>query len=405
MSFWIAASVILILVTASLLLALRGARGSVLTAADSDLRVYRDQLEEVDRDLARGVLTEAEAEAVRTEVSRRLLEADKRAHSAAEASTGQTGLAAGLVLLLVFAGGTGLYLVIGAPGYGDLPMQDRLAALERASNLRPNQEAAEAEAAAFLPQPPEADPSFLQLMDRLRGALAERPDDLQGLSLLARNEARLGNYAAARAAQARIIEVKGAEVEADDLVPLLDIMVFAAGGYVSPEAEAVVERLVELAPNSGQGRYYQGLTYAQTGRADLAFPIWRRLLEVSPPDAPWVAVIRDEIEAVAFAAGVNYQLPEAAQTRGPTQDDIANAAGMDDEDRSAMIEGMVIGLADRLGSEGGPPEEWAQLIRALGVLGRVDEARSIAAEARSVFAEADPLALEVIDQAISTLPE
>ena len=63
MSFWIAASVILFLVTASLVLALRSARGAALSGADSDLRVYRDQLDEVERDLARGVLSEAEADA------------------------------------------------------------------------------------------------------------------------------------------------------------------------------------------------------------------------------------------------------------------------------------------------------------------------------------------------------
>lgn len=405
MSFWIAVAVILILVAASLVAALRAARGSALSAADSDLRVYRDQLEEVDRDLARGVLTEAEAEAVRTEVSRRLLEADKRAQSAAQASTGQSGLAMVLVVLTVFAGGTGLYLYVGAPGYGDLPIRERLASLSRASDERPNQETAEAEAAVFLPLPPEADASFLELMTRLRSALAERPNDIEGLTLLARNEARLGNYAAARAAQSRIIEIKGEDVVAEDLIRMLDIMVFAAGGYVSPEAEAVMEQLVALDPNNGQGRYYQGLTYAQSGRPDLAFPIWRRLLEISPPDAPWVPVIRGEIEAVASAAGVSYTLPDTPATRGPTQDDIASAADMDDEDRRAMIEGMVIGLADRLGEEGGTPEEWAQLIRALGVLGRVNEARTIAIEARTVFAETDPRAIEIIEQAIATLPE
>lgn len=409
MSFWIVAFGIVLLTTAALVLALRGARGAALSAADSDLRVYRDQLEEVDRDQQRGVLSTTEAEAVRTEVSRRLLEADKRTQSASRDTTGQTGGAVALVVVTLFVGGAGLYSGLGAPGYGDLPTKDRLAALANASQARPAQEIAEAEAAAFLPQPPEAEPEFLELMVRLRGALSERPGDLQGLTLLASNEVRLGNYQAARVAQARVIEVKGNAVTADDLIAMVDIMVFAAGGYVSPEAEAMTERLVALAPNSGEGRYYQGLVHAQSGRADLAFPIWRRLLEVSPPDAPWVPVVRNEIEAVAFAAGANYTLPElpqvSAPTRGPTQEDIASAAEMEQADRMAMIEGMVAGLADRLGDEGGTPEEWAQLIRALGVLGRVEEARNIADEATAKFAETDPNAIEVINQAISTLPE
>ena len=404
MSFWIAASIITLLVAASLILALRNARGVVLTSADSDQRVYRDQLEEVDRDLARGVLSGAEAEAVRTEVSRRLLEADTRAQSAAQNSTGHIGIATGLVILAVFTGGTGLYLVMGAPGYGDLPLKERIAAVARASEVRPNQKDAEAEAAVFLPLPPEADEAFLQLMTRLRGAVAERPDDLEGLTLLARNEARLGNFEASRIAQTHIIDIKGDAVAEEDLIRLLDVMVYATGGYVSPQAEAVIKTLIERSPNNGQGRYYQGLVLAQTGRPDLAFPIWRRLLEVSPPDAPWVPVIRSEIEAMAFAAGVEYQLPES-DLRGPTSEDIASAADMEDADRREMIEGMVIGLADRLANEGGPPEEWAQLIRALGVLGRSKEARTIAAEARTLFTEEDPNALALIQQAEDTLPE
>ena len=55
--------------------------------------------------------------------------------------------------------------------------------------------------------------------------------------------------------------------------------------------------------------------------------------------------------------------------------------------RQAMIRGMVDGLAERLATEGGPAEDWARLIRALGVLGDTDRARAIWDEARTVFAD------------------
>ena len=55
--------------------ALLRARSDVQSAAAFDLKVYRDQLNEVDRDLARGTLAADEADRLRTEVSRRLLEA------------------------------------------------------------------------------------------------------------------------------------------------------------------------------------------------------------------------------------------------------------------------------------------------------------------------------------------
>lgn len=46
--------------------------------ADGDLAVYRDQLAEVDRDLARGAIAQPEAEAARIEISRRLIAAAER---------------------------------------------------------------------------------------------------------------------------------------------------------------------------------------------------------------------------------------------------------------------------------------------------------------------------------------
>ena len=51
-----------------------------------------------------------------------------------------------------------------------------------------------------------------------------------------------------------------------------------------------------------------------------------------------------------------------------------------------MIAGMVEQLGTRLASEGGPAEDWARLISSLAVLGRMEEARAIYAEAQSRFA-------------------
>ena len=62
MEFWIAAAGIGLAVTALLLLALLRGRAGGEPAAAYDLRVYRDQLREVDRDLARGVIAPADAE-------------------------------------------------------------------------------------------------------------------------------------------------------------------------------------------------------------------------------------------------------------------------------------------------------------------------------------------------------
>ncbi|MGC9371653.1 MAG: c-type cytochrome biogenesis protein CcmI, partial [Paracoccaceae bacterium] len=77
MTFWLIAAAAALLTAALLVLALlRGGRSQVPPAA-YDLQVYRDQLKEVEKDLARGVVSREDAERVRVEVSRRILEADR----------------------------------------------------------------------------------------------------------------------------------------------------------------------------------------------------------------------------------------------------------------------------------------------------------------------------------------
>ncbi len=140
-------------VAALLVTALLRGRGGCGAAAAYDLRVYRDQLGEIDRDPARGVIPADEAERLRTEVSRRVLEADRAAGAAgaaADAPRSVTLAMAGLVAAAML-GGVWAYLRLGAPGYPDLPMAARLEMAETLHRDRPTQ--AEAEAAAPKPAP------------------------------------------------------------------------------------------------------------------------------------------------------------------------------------------------------------------------------------------------------------
>jgi cytochrome c-type biogenesis protein CcmH len=404
MAFWIVAFVMAGAVAALLLLALRRG-GAEARAAEADFHVYKDQLREVDRDLARGVLTPAEAEAIRIEVSRRLLEADRQSAQGATAARAPgiaTGAVAALSAVAVVGGTFALYQRLGAPGYPDLPLATRIATAEAARANRPSQATAEEEVAALERLPVEASEEFLALMERLRATVAERPDDLQGHRLLARNEAALGNYVAAREAQTRLVALLGESATAQDHADHADLMVMAAGGYVSPEAEAALARVLAQDPGNGAARYYTGLLMIQTGRPDLAFEVWDGLLRTSRPTDPWVLPIRAQIRDLAQIAGLrDYAPPDMAAAPaapGLTAEQAEAAAEMTPEERMAMIRGMVEGLSDRLASEGGPAEDWARLIGALGVLGETAQATAIADEAETVFAGNDA-ALSLIAEA------
>ena len=392
--FWAAVVALTAGVVAILLQAYR--RGDASADADAALKVYRDQLSEVDRDLARAVISALDAERLKTEVSRRLLDADRARQAPITTGHGKLWPTA-LALTLAAIAALYTYDRIGAPGYGDLPMTDRLALADQAYRDRPNQASAEAAAPApaATPQP---DAEFTALMEKLRAAVTARPDDPQGLALLAKNEAVLGNYIAARKAQEHLITLMGDKATANDHAGLAQTMIFAAGGVVTPEAEKHLIRALELDPNNPLARYFSGLMFAEIGRPDRAFALWEPLLREGPIDAPWIAPIRGMLQDTADAAGIKYQLPAA---KGPTAEDVANASELSAADRQDMIKGMVGQLEARLTTEGGPVEEWAKLITSLGVIGEKTRAKAAYDKALEAF-KSDDAALGQIESAAST---
>lgn len=341
--------------------------------ASHDMQVFRDQLREIDADRARGILSAEEAEATRIEVSRRLLaaaDAEGAESSAGPAPRGLSRAAALAALVLAGAGVGAAYLQLGAPGMPDQPLRERqaqIAAIEAERN----------DGAALIAQ--------------LQKVLEGRPDDLQGHRLLVTSLAGMGRMAEAVDAQRRVIEIQGDAVPGHELVSLAGLMIAAEGGRISPEAEAALAAGLAKDPEDPSGRYFSGLLFIQNDQPERAYPIWSRLLEEGPPDAPWVKAIAPVIEELAAQAG----LPPPGPARGPGPAEVGAAGAMPAGERQAMIEGMVDRLAGRLATEGGPPEDWAQLIRSLGVLGRAEEAGRIRDEAGDVFA-GDPAALAQI---------
>ncbi len=378
--FWAIVGGVAALVALSLAFGfLRGNREGLRTA-ESDILVYKDQLREIDRDVARGILPEAEAEAARLEVKRRLLAADRKSQLAQTKAVGPVWVPGAVLIGAVMAASFGLYATIGSPGYSDLPLAERLALSEAARSNRPSQ--AQAEAGYQAPDLEAANPEHLALMEQLRRVLVDRPDDLAGFNLLAENEARLGRFPEARAAKVRVLELLGPDAGAEDWADLAELSVMAAGGYFSPETEVAVERALGLDPGNGVARYLKGLGELQLGRADITHQMWISLLADSAPGDPWVRPIMGDIERVRILAGV----PERDQQN------------LDFGGRDAEIRAMVEGLASRLANEGGPAEDWARLVHSLAVLGEDDRAQAIVDEAKTVFAS-DEAALTIIERA------
>ena len=352
--------------------------------SETQLAIYKDQLSEIERDEARGTLTADEAKRLRTEVSRRILTADDAQTIAPKSmSATEVAVVVAIVVVTLLGGGLWTYAKLGVPGYDDLPRAERFA---RAAEMLENR-ATQEDVWNRLPAEVlnEAEGQYTDLVKKLRETVEKRPDDIEGHRILVGVETGLENYRAALRAQQRILDILGGQAGAEDFFEYAQLMIFASGMYVSPEAEAALRAALARDPANEGALYYMGLMMLQNDRADVAFSAWRRLLNEGDPEAPWQQFISQDIEEVAAMAGaVNFELP-APRLKEPSAADIEAASDMSAGDREDFIRSMVAQLSDRLATEGGSAAEWARLISSYGILGEVENAKIIWTEAEAVF--------------------
>jgi len=326
-----------------------GLGGRARTGGD-ETNVYRDQLGEIERDAAAGLIGPAEAEAARVEISRRLLAAaaDGADGAPLRASIGLRRAAAVLAVVALPLLAVATYLPLGSPQLGDYPLAAR--SLKRDGN-----------------QPVE------NLVAQVEQHLEKNPTDGRGWTVLAPVLARIGRYDDAVQAFRNVITYAGES--ADRRADLGEAMVGAGGGVVTAEAKTEFERALALNAEEAKASYYLGLAAEQDGRAQDAAAIWRAMLEKGPKDAPWRELVQTALTRVGGGTA-------------PTLSDstVAAAKDMSDSDRTAMIRGMVDRLATRLKQNGDDVDGWLRLVRAYLVMGDQEKAKGALNDARQAVA-------------------
>jgi cytochrome c-type biogenesis protein CcmH len=315
----------------------------------SEAAVYKDQLAEIDRDVAAEMIAPAEAEAARVEISRRLLAAvDGERGLPAQSNVQLRRLAAVTALIGLPVIAVGFYLWLGSPQLGDFPLAGRTRVAEASQPLE-------------------------NLLAQVEAHLEQNPTDGRGWNVLAPVLARLGRYDEAVRAFRNSITYNGDSAERRS--DLGEALLGAAGGVVTSDAKAEFERAIALSADDPKANYFLGLAAEQDGRNADAAAIWRAMLAKAPANAPWRPAVQ--------AALVRLGGPPA-----PTLQDSAVAAAkeMNDADRGAMIRGMVDRLATRLKQNGDDVEGWLRLVRAYMVMGDRDKAASAVTDARQAVA-------------------
>jgi cytochrome c-type biogenesis protein CcmH len=361
-----------------------------------NLAVYRDQLAEVERDLGRGLLSGAEAEAARTEIGRRILALNPTKGEAG--GSGRSLAAAVVAILLVPPAALLLYARLGSPALPDRPFANRGAAAS----------------------PVAAGAGHIDIdraIARLEAHLKDHPGDLTGWTLLARSDLGLGRYGAASEAFRHAVDLSGHRA---DLVGAWgEAQVLAAGGTVTPAARRAFAATLGDPQTAPRSRYYLALGQMQQGHVAAALAAWVALAKDSPADAVWLPLVRRRIAeaaarlgikppAIAAAGGPAGAASEAAKPAAtPSQEAVAATAkalaGASPDERLAVIRSMVARLAARLQKT---PDDWAgweRLGRSYMVLGEPEKAR--AAYARALTLKPDDAALrEALAAAVAAAP-
>lgn len=340
------------------------------SAPAHDVAIYKDQLAELDKDLENGLITADEAEAARTEISRRLLHAsDNVVEKRQAASPLIRNLALALVVIGVPVISGVMYFSVGAPDIPDQPLQSRQV------NPHPNAEVD-------------------KMIAGTEAYLNENRGNGNAWAMLGQAYLRARRGADAITAFQKAIELLGANAQLE--TGLGAAYMFADNGEINAEAKAAFERAVALDPNSVEPRFFLAVGLNREKRYGEAVKAWEAIMKSADPSKPWFANARHELIVARKGAGLPVDdippLPKApppppatAEAPGPSADDVAAARDMSAGDRQAMIEGMVSNLAERLDEQGGSAEEWIRLMRAYMVLKRQDDAKAAAEKALAAY--------------------
>jgi cytochrome c-type biogenesis protein CcmH len=231
--------------------------------------------------------------------------------------------------------------------------------------------------------------------------LQENPENLEGWALLTRAYRNLGEWNFAVESWRRVLLLKGETASAQDWAQMAALLVQNAEGQVTPRAEEVARRALRIDPDEPEARHLLALAKAQNGDLAGAVEAWEEILEKAPPGAEW----RPAIAQYLATARARMAAPQT----GPSSEEVAAAAAMNPDERAAMIEGMVEGLAARLEDQPDDPQGWLRLARAYGVLGRKDDARSALnqaeerAEARLETGAAEPAPMRAVLAAVAAM--
>lgn len=281
-AFWVICAVLLASALAFVLVPLVRNRGTAVGVSRDavNVSVYRDQLRELETDLALGTITQERHDEARREIERRLLE--DTAHTAATtARSGGSRRTAGVVALAIPVLAIGVYFTVGTPQLLD----PRLLAAGQSPHTIDAQQ-------------------IEAMVTKLAARLETEPGDARGWMMLGRSYQALDRFKEASAAYARAVAI--VPNDAQLLADYADALAMAQGRTLLGEPEKLIARALAIDPDNIKALALAGS--AAFSRKDYAQAVvhWERLVKVAPPEAGLGQMAQTSLEeAKRLAAGTH----------------------------------------------------------------------------------------------------
>ena len=415
---WLPLIILALLAATMVIMPLISKQRAPKSREEYDLQVYKDQLRELEDDVVRGIITPQQEAAARLEIDRRILGlSGARYESPKKVSERQAAIWAALGVLVgvlgmrlaryavadaaataglewIIAGAIGgpvglLGAILASTAAGKPILSNRQIAVVLLVTVpilsfglylwrgEPGATDHPYAARPELVQPQAMSRELLAFIAEQETHLATNADDGDGWVMLGRAYLAVGRFDDAATAVRKAIAL--GRNDAGTHTELVEALINANGGMVTPPAEQAIEAALAADPKHPAARYYDGIAKAQSGRLREAFDVWLKLAGDTPADATYLPFIRRQLEDVARQLNVN--LAEVMPPPQPAQNPIN---GMTPEQQQQLVQQMVERLAGQMEQNPADLQGWLRLAQSYRVLERWDAARAAVAKAAAL---------------------
>ena len=305
--FWIIAGVLIAVALLFIVPPLLGRTKGQASATRSEvnLSIYRDQLRELDADLAAGTLSKEQYQSARSELEARVLDDSGTAEVLAQPSGGRMRHWAIAAVIAVPILTVSLYLVLGKPG--GLDSQHKTVGANQSQEVTQEQ--------------------INAMVEGLAQKLKAKPDDVEGWAMLGRSYVQLRRYGDASTAYARAVELLPNDAQL--LADYADVLAMNKGRSMQGEPEKIIRQALKADPNNIKALALAGTASFQRQEYHSAIEVWQKLLKLVPADSQIARQISANISQAQGLAG--KPLADTRKTLGQSKTQKAAGSGQQAE--------------------------------------------------------------------------